>query len=557
MTTTPKLRRAAPSTIIRLLFTFAVLSAAALTGCAGSARAAVQPTLQPTETAIPLVTPTTVPAPARVVLPAVDWTDVSIHREAMKPAFAADVDAFVDANRYLIIARLDLEPNREAQDAVIRGAQRVRYINRSADALDVIVFRLYANTPALGGRMNIAHVTADGAEVAPSLSALGSVMGVPLAQPLLPGEAVEITIDFTLVMVGGLNTSYGRFGYVDDVVSATAWYPTLSVYESGQGWWDSMPSPQGDPAYTETGLYDVRLTLPADMMVAMSGVIVETTPNPDGTITYRDVTGPMRDHAFQASARYMITEAEADGTRINVVHYRDRADDPTDGTPNVVRFSVLALETFNAVFGEYPYAELDVVQNPTPSGVEFPGLIQIAARAWVRGDPFLEVVIAHEIGHQWFYALVGNNQVEHPWLDESLTSYTEIVYMRAADPAGQRAQRHIADFERDYSRFTGSGQPDLPLDMPVYRYFGYAYGAIVYRKGPLFYVELERLLGRDTVYAVLAEYYQRHRYEVVTSRDVEQAFADVSGQDVSRVFAEWVYGIRPEATPTPTAGAEG
>lgn len=388
--------------------------------------------------------------------------------------------------------------------------------------------------------MNVTLVTVNGQTVEPSLSELRSVMGVRLPEPLAPGESVELTVDFNLVMTRGLNTSYGRFGYVNDVVSSTAWYPTLSVHEPGKGWWQSIPSPRGDPAYSETGLYDVRLTVPDNMTVAMSGTIIETTKNANGTITYRDVTGPMRDHAFQASARYMLTSETVDGTRINMVHYKDRAALSTDGTKLAMKISKLAVQTFNNVFGEYPYAELDVVQNPTPSGVEFPGLVQIAERAWVTGNNYLERVIAHEVGHQWFYALIGNNQVEHPWLDESFTAYTEFVYMRAAYPTGTTADDYVNNFQKGYARYTGAGHTDLPLDLPVTSYNGVSYGAIVYTKGPLFVVELERHLGRETVYKALAEYFRRHKYGIVQSVDVKRAFEDVSGRDLSALFEKWV-----------------
>jgi len=498
---------------------------------------AVQPTLQPTETARALTTPTTLPPSTPRPLTSPDWSDVSVHRKAMKPGFESDVESFVNANRYLIEATLTFEP-----DAVVRGAALVRYTNRTGESLSVIVFRLYPNTPALGGRLNITSVLVNGEPLEPSFSELRSVMGIPLPIPLEPDQAVEIKLDFNLVMSRGLNTSYGRFGYEQEVVSATAWYPTLSVYDPGEGWWMDMPSPQGDPAYTESGLYDVRLTVPANLTVAMSGTIIERRENGDNTVTYRDVTGPMRDHAFQASSRYAIKTQEVEGTKVNVVYYQDRAADPVNGTEVALQYAVNSVKTFNAAFGEYPFLELDVVQNPTPSGVEFPGLVQISQKAWVRGNDYLEVVIAHEIGHQWFYSLIGNNQVRHPWLDESLTSYTEFVYMRAIYPQGTKAQDYVSGVERFYTSYTGSGQPDQPLDLPVKNYFNYAYGAIIYRKGPLFYVELERILGRETVTQALQEYFRRYRYEVVQSADVKRVFEEVSGKDLGEVFRKWVEG---------------
>jgi hypothetical protein len=519
-------------------------------GSVGQRVAAQQaPTLQPTETAVPLATPTAVPA-TTIDVPTVEWADVSIHKQAMKAGFEQDVDKFVKSNRYLIVASLRFEP-----DAVIRGGVRVRYTNQSQDTLSLIVFRLYPNGPALGGRMNVTGVTVNGSAVEPSFSELRSVMGVPLATPLKSGDAVEVVVQFSTVMAKGLFTSYGRYGYVNDVVSATAWYPTLSVYEPSRGWWAQVPPPGGDPAYTETGLYDVRLTMPADVVAAMSGTIIEQKANSDGTITYRDVTGPMRDHAFQASTRYMITAVAEGGTTINVVHYKDRASDPTDGTQLVAKYSIDSFAAFNRVFGDYPYKEFDIVQNPTPSGVEFPGLVQIAQKAWVKGQPFLEVVVAHEIGHQWFYGLVGNNQVEHPWLDESLTSYTEVVYFRHVyGMDSQKARDHANAFRNQYNGYTGAGQADLPLNLPVRNFFNQAYGAIIYRKGPVFFLELERQLGQEMAYKALNAYFGRFHYQVAVSKDMLNVFEEVSEQQLDELFAQWVGALDADAIPSTRIG---
>jgi hypothetical protein len=509
-----------------------------LAGCSTPALAiepalAQNPTQPPTETAVPLVTATRVPeSDVRIDVP--EFDDLDVHKRAMKAGFEKDVDAQRDANRYLIVANLNFEP-----DAVIRASQRVRYTNRSDDTLELIVFRLYANTPALGGRTNVTRVQIGDTEVEPSFSTLSSVMGVPLPESLPPGDSVELIIDFNTTLTRGLDTSYGRFGYVNGVVSATAWYPTLSVYELGRGWWGEMPSPQGDPAYSETGFYDVRLSTPSDFVVAASGTIIDATDNGDGTTTHRDVTGPMRDHAFQASARYGIESQEVDGTTINVVYYTDQRDQPTNGTEESLEYAANSVRAFNEVFGDYPYRELDVAQNPTPSGVEFPGIVQIAERSWARTDDFLERVIAHEVGHQWFYAIVGNNQVEQPYLDESLTSYTEFVYVRAVYPE-ETAQRYVDSFEDRYRTYIGRGQPDLPLNLPVASYGSYAYGAIIYTKGPLFLVELERQVGREAVYEGLSDYFAAMKYGIATTADLQTALEEASGEDLTALFEEWV-----------------
>ncbi len=516
-------------------------------------------TAAPTEASTQAPTRGFVEASAPVEVPTVDWADVSVYKQAMKPAFAADVDQFVNGNRYLIAATLTLDAN-----ATISGAERVRYTNHTTDTLKDIVFRLYPNAPILDGKMKVHDVTVNGAAVSPNFTQEDSVMSVPLAEALAPGKSVELTMSFELVMTGGLDVSYGRFGYKEDVVSGTAWYPTLSVYDAGSGWWTAEPDPKGDPAYTETGLYDVRLTMPADLTVVMSGKEIETTTNADGTVTHRGVTGPMRDHAFMASKRYTVTSKDVDGTQVKVVHYKPSASDQggLDATANVIKFASDAVSTYNRIFGEYPYAELNVVENPTPSGVEFPGLIQVAENAWFIDQPYLEVIVSHEVAHQWFYAMVGNNQVALPWLDESLASYVEIVYTREVYHSDAKTQAYILHFRARYLHYVTARGGDVTLDLPVTAYDDEGYGAIVYGKGPLFYAKLETVLGIPTVYKALNTYFKRYKYAVVTTADVEKTFEEVSGKDLSALFKQWVTGkdalkdfATPEAAPTATPSA--
>jgi aminopeptidase N len=298
-----------------------------------------------------------------------------------------------------------------------------------------------------------------------------------------------------------------------------------------------VPSPEGDPAYTETGLYDVSVTAPSDMNLAMSGTEIATVRNPDGTTTHRDVTGPMRDHAFEASARYGVMSGSIDGVRVNVWHYKDPADARTDATADVLTYARQALHTYDAAFGPYPFKEFDVVENATPTGVEYPGLVQIAESEWHKGNSALERTVAHETGHQWFYSLVGNDQVNHPWLDEGLTTYAEFVYMRAIHPP---AEAYVAAEERAYEDYLRGGGVDWPVDLPVGRFSLSAYGAIVYTKSALFLVRLEAELGRETVLKALRTYFRRFEYQIATSRDLEGVFEEVGGRDLADEFRRWV-----------------
>ncbi|WP_119065319.1 M1 family metallopeptidase [Aggregatilinea lenta] len=520
------------STKISALLALAGLGLVLLTACSGTdAGASGLPTLPPTITALPPVTPTDIPVPDAIALPAVNWDDVEPFRAAMRARFTGDVDDFVDANRYYIEASLDFENG----VAVVRGAERVRYTNHSADTLNEIVFRLYPNLPALGGRMTIYRAEVNGAPVDPVLTERLTALALPLAEPLEPGESVEMLLQFSATAERGMNASYGQFGYQDEVFSGPEWYPVLSVYREETGWWTERPTPTGDAVFSETGLYETYLTVPKDFVVVMSGSEVESYAVDENRTTYHYVSGPMRDSILVASPNFGKLTEMVDDIAVNV-YYWPGGEAAAEAVMTQATDSV---RIFNETFGPYPFAEFDVAETFNYTGIEYPGVVVIANGNWVRGNPFLETTVAHETAHQWWYSLVGNNQVDEPWLDESITSYSEYVYAR--EVYNERRAQEQRESDQDYYNFyRGSGAPDLPLDLPVTSYSDSNYAVIIYVKGPLFYAELENLLGRDKFLAALQLYFERNRYRVVEPKDVLDAFEDATGEDLDAIFYEWV-----------------
>jgi len=504
----------------------------ALSACGDStSSAAGLPTLPPTITAIPPSTPTDLPAADPIQLPAVDWNDVDKFRAAMRPEFAGDIDGFVNRNRYYIEASLVFEDG----VSIIRGAERVRYTTRSADVLNEIVFRLYPNIPALGGRMIVYQTEIDDTPVETTLGERDTPRVIPLDPPLPPGASVEMELQFSTAAERGMYASYGAFGFQDTVFSGPEWYPALSVYQPGKGWWTERPSPTGDAAFTETGLYEIYLTVPEKFVVAISGSELEHFPGGSGLMTYHIVSGPMRDSMLVASPDFGKITNEIDGITVNVYFWPGGEA----AAEEVVQIASDALHVFNEKFGPYPFAEFDVAETFNYTAIEYPGIIVVADRYWKRGDQFLEVSTAHEVGHQWFYSLVGNNQVDEPWIDESLTSFTEYVYVREIQ--GEKRFQDYVQSDRDwYNYYKSSGAPDLVLDLPVSAYSENNYGVIIYTKGPLFYQELEKTLGQDRFFKAIQLYFSRMRYEVATSRDVLSAFEDATGEDLDAIFYKWV-----------------
>ncbi len=526
-----------------------------LAGCGSQLPAGELPTLVPTLTPMPHATATFVPLPEPGPLPEVAWDDTTIFHAAMREGFEGDVEDFSYRNRYY------LEANIELGDVVtIYGAERVRYTNHTGDTLGEVVFRLYPNMEAFSARMNVLSVSVEGVAVETDYFARRSGLSVPLPSPLEPGESVEMVLSFNSAIERGFAANYGEYSFQQGVFTAPEWYPVLSVYEEGKGWWTARAlNQQGEQTYTETGLYEVRLTAADDVQVIMSGTEIDTVDNGDGTVTHHVVSGPMRDSMLIASRNLLSVTDEADGITINVYYWND--PDFLERNTRAAEFGIeiiqRVLAIFNETFGDYPFQEFDVVQtNTRAGGIEYPGVIVIADNYWNAADDFFEVVLVHEAGHQWFYSLVGNDQMAQPFVDESLTSFTEYVYFwQAAETERdvQAASDYIRREQQQYNAYVGAGNPDLPLGRSTDGYVESQYGMIIYTKGPLFFNELTTMIGRETMYEFLQEYFRRFKYEVATITDILDTLEDVTGQEWDQVFYEWVGhfdGLDPAAVAT-------
>ncbi len=511
------------------------------------------PSIKPTETARPHATPTHIPPRAKEALPEVDWDNIDHMYAAMRPDYAGDVDFAANRNRYYIEATLELGP----EAAIIDGSQRVRYTNHSEEVFDEIVYRLYPNLPDMGGQLRVTNVTLNGEPVEVVFEVRNSAMSVPVAGGLAPGESAEMSMDFIMVVERGINPE--RFGFENSQVQGVNWHPALSVYEGpDRGWWKTrIYAENNDPYYGEIGLYDMYITHADNVLIGTSGVTIETTQNTDGTVTEHIVTGPMRDNFILAGTTMGKITDEIAGTRVNV-YFLPGGERAAEW---VMQSSLLSLDVFNRYFGDYPYAELDVAETDIAAGgVEYPGIVVLTDNLWLNGSPTTELVTAHEIAHQWWYAMVGNNQGETPWLDESLTSFSEGIYWREAyDDNEDRYNNWLQNQRTNLTGYLGIGGANLTMNRPTIEFPQFTVGVLVYVKGRVFYAELEDMIGREAFQLAVQAYFQNTKYELTSAYNLMTHFEEASGMDLDAFFYEWVGdfegldpAVRDQDAPTPT-----
>lgn len=495
--------------------------------------ATATPTPIPTMTPTPTLTPTPVTPEPPFPTPVVDLTNRSIYNLALRPQFAGEVDAAPDAPHYFIQAMLIPD-----ETPLITGIERVRYVNNLEIPLDEIYFRLYPNLPAYEGSATIHRTIVDSQLVTPTLEASNSALRIPLARPLQPGEVTDITLWFnatlpTSVKAGSAGT--GIYGFYQGVYDLAGFYPTLAVHDQN-GWNLDVTATFGDSTFTETAFYHVQLTMPSDQEVVASGTTIDRRNNGDGTHTWHMLAGPVRAFYAASSARYQYITETVDDVAVNSYYL----DGGLSGAQTALDYATGSLAVFNDLFGDYPYRELDVIAMPTTGfGMEYAGVIAIANRFYGEaGGAYAEAVV-HEVAHQWWYNLVGNDQPDIPWLDESLANYSYYLYFENIGWTEMRDAIMANDFLYRYNAARNLGT-DRPVGGPVIGFTPSNYINIVYSKGPLFLHEVRERIGDDAFFAALRDYADTHRYGIAYPADLMDAFARHSDQPLRDLYDFWI-----------------
>lgn len=500
-----------------------------------TAQSTLTPTPQPTATSVPTVaTPTadnvnSLPASSLFTWA---WQD----RTPFKDGLVTEAQAALTEQPAASVYHLDLRL--AGSLTALTGHEEVYYTNTETEALDDLALRLFPNLT--GGRMTVSGVQVNGQAVTSRLAQQNSVLFVPMSPPLQPGQAVVLALDFAVTIpTDAASSNYGIFMFTDHILALAHAYPMLAVYDD-EGWNIEIASQEGDIIYADASYYLVRIHAPRGLFIASAGTPldeVETASQQTLTVA----AGPARDFYLAASADYAAAiTVQAGETLIRsyaLPNMRANAQDAAD-------IAAQALAVFNEQFGPYPYRELDFVATPTLAlGVEYPGIIALNdGMNGERNPQILESTVVHEVAHQWFYNLVGNDQVDEPWLDESLSQYATLLYYRQIyGTAGETGFRR--SLERAWESFDNAL---MPIGAPVAAYtdggeYAGAYSAIVYGRGAFFFEALSEAMGDETFAAFLRDYVQRMAWKISTTADFRAMAEQHCGCDLEPLFTEWVY----------------
>ena len=456
-----------------------------------------------------------------------EWGDPQPYQPGLVTSQQGALALLATANEY----HISLSIAEDLQS--ISAHQDMRLTNNENTTLTQLYFHLFPNYS--GGEITISNPQVSGQSVPVEIQADATILALSLPQPLKPGESLPVSMDFTLTIPTEMGGNYGLFGYFDNVLVLDTFYPMLAVYDE-HGWHAEKPMPNGDLTYTDASFYLVTVDAPADLTLAASGIALQrSTQNQRQQVTF--AAGPARDFYLAGSAAYQQWSRQVGEVTVNSYALPQNEE----AAQLALDSAASAIEIYSRRFAPYPYTEFDVISSPMRAlGIEYPGITGIAMGVYDFSKvdkQVLEGTVAHETAHQWFYNLVGNDQSNQPWVDESVTQYaTSLYYLDLYNNAAAISYRSSWD-----SRWQRVNREAIPIGLPAGDYAGDAYSPIVYGRGPLFLAALEKEMGKQPFAAFLKAYVAEYTWQNADTEGFRAAAEAACQCDLGALFAEWVY----------------
>lgn len=452
--------------------------------------------------------------------------------------------AIENGNNYTIVASYDPSCH------VVSATQTVSFTNRSENTFDCVKFHIFSNAyrqdakncvvpakyRALAypngdsyGQIDFDTVKVDGTPVAYIIEGQDfDILSVPTNQ-LYPDESVEIELTYQIELAN----IHHRLGYTANAVHLGNWFPILCIVKDNC--FQTTPYYNiGDPFVSDVANYNVKITLPKEYVVASTGTMTEAI-NTEAGITYCYQANAVRDFALMMSPHYKKLSQVVGNTTINYYYFADAEPQKSLAT------AVQSFEYFAKNIGEYPYSDYSVCETDfCYGGMEYPNLVMVASKSQAY-----EQAIVHETAHQWFYGVVGNNQIDNAWMDEGLVEFLTYLYL---DESGTQtlAQNMLANTKTytTYVDVLNHFYTDVERNFkPISGYKNDGeYVIMTYVKGSLLFNTLYESMGAQKFWKCLSHYYQTAQFSIAEPKIMSGCFANVCGGQVENIFVTFAEG---------------
>jgi len=488
----------------------------------------------------------------------------------------------------------------------LSGFETIEYTNNSKQSLNFIYFHLWPNAyknhkTALGQQQLEDHNTLlyyapenlrgyiDSLDFKSKENNLkwtldstnNDVCIVHLTEPLTPGETINITTPFHVKIPKGI---FSRMGHIGESYQITQWFPKPAVFDKDG--WHPMPYLDQGEFYSEFGTFDVFITLPKNYVVGATGDLIngeneikwlnQKVKQTAGIeeFDYYDMEFPkssdtlktlhyhqknIHDFAWFADKRYHILKGE-----IELPHSKRKITTWTMFTNNEAHLWKNSIEYLNdATYyyslwnGDYPYNQITAVDGALSAGggMEYPNVTVIGESY----DAFtLETTIMHEVGHNWFYGILGSNERDYGWMDEGINSMNENRYIETKYPERGLMwsnkdsssayilewfdliqHKHKSSYYLSYL-LNARRNKDQAINEHSAHHTSLNYGAIIYGKTALAFDYLKAYLGDELYDKCMQQYFNKWKFKHPNPKDLQTIFEVEVNKDLSWFFDDLI-----------------
>ena len=398
-----------------------------------------------------------------------------------------------------------------------------------------------------------------------------------LNKPVKAGETVYISTPFTVKIP---DAKFSRLGHIGQSYMITQWYPKPAVYDKDG--WHPMPYLDQGEVYSEFGSFDVSITLPSNYTVGATGDLqnqeeinrlnkiasrtdtIKQFSNdlsfPESELTkktLRYIQNNVHDFGWFADKRYHVLKGEVElpHSKEKVTLWTMFTNNEANLWKNSIEYMHDAVYYYSLWNGDYPYQHCTAVDGTISAGggMEYPNVTVIGESG---NAYFLEEVIMHEVGHNWFYGMLGSNERLHPWMDEGLNSHNELRYMRNKYPEYNMLLEQIPSLItkvfnlEKYNNKQTTGEltylinawtaKDQPIELTSEEYTPMNYFGIVYSKTAVVFDYLMAYLGEEVYDKCMKTYFERWKYKHPQPKDLRAVFEEVTEKDLSWFFDDMI-----------------
>ncbi len=506
----------------------------------------------------------------------------------------AQKEYFQQEVNYNISVKLD------DQNHFLHGEEQFEYVNNSPDALSYLYIHLWPNAyknqnTAMAkqlmrdrnyfflyclrkdkGFIDSLDFKVNGEPVEWRLDSNHIDIGIIyLNKPLAPGQKCTVSTPFRVKLPSG---SISRLGHIGQSYQITQWYPKPAVYDADG--WHPMPYLTQGEFYSEFGSFDVKITLPKEYRVGATGNLqtkseiafldslsrlpivsegaefsdsLQSKSNEWKTIQYKQRN--VHDFGWFADKTWNIRKGEVvtPYTKTKVTTWAMFTPSNASLWSKSIEYINDATYYYSLWNGDYPYTQVTAVDGTISAGggMEYPNVTVIGNAS---NENELETVIMHEVGHNWFYGILGSNERDNAWMDEGINSFNEDRYMLTKHGKVMQGKAQLSKLmkaidlgnmnPRDVSMltylFTANYEFDQPLKCHSNDYLSINYGANVYKKTAVVFYYLQQYLGEEMFDKCMQYYFSEWKFKHPQPKDIKACFEKTSGQNLDWFFQSFI-----------------